>query len=116
MRNFRPDVLFAHSALPAAYSRVAGLGLKNIRVVPVFHAEDDFANAKLRAAEYLLRFGSSASLFVSERALNNYERRIGRGTNLVLIRNGISIDSFACSGERTSLARSRLGLGTDSKV
>lgn len=96
-REFQPDIVVAHSVIPAAYARaVARLSGASIPVVSVLHSatNDDYSNAALRTSEYLLRFAAAAVVTVTDTARDNYRKRFGSVGRLETIPNGTQIDRF----------------------
>ncbi len=74
IRQHRPDVLVAHSALPAIYARLACRGLRGAPAVcSVLHsAGDDFAIGTVRRAERVLAARTAAVIAVSEAKAEQY--------------------------------------------
>lgn len=89
--NFRPDVVFAHSVLPAAYGRMAGLS----PVISVLHdaSENDYADKKLMCSELILQWRSSGVIAVSPRAASAYTNKF-KYPKVKCIPNGIDIESY----------------------
>lgn len=82
------EVVVAHGALPNIYSRLA---TRRVPVVTVLHsAIDDFADARLRIAERLLRRRTAAVIAVSDRLGREYRARFGSGVPVVVVGNGVS--------------------------
>lgn len=119
LREFRPDVIVAHSVIPAAYARLA---LKLTRsaspVVTVLHAatNDDYAGALLRLSERLLQSGTAAVVTVTETAANNYRLRCGPPRRLVTIPNGTALDQFAFDQNARRQVRADFGVGVNVSV
>jgi O-antigen/teichoic acid export membrane protein/glycosyltransferase involved in cell wall biosynthesis len=98
LREFRPDVIVAHSVIPAAYARLAmKLTTSAIPVVTVMHAatNDDYAGGLLRLSERILKGDAAAVVTVTETAANNYRSRCGAPRRLLTIPNGTDLDRFA---------------------
>lgn len=98
LREFRPDVIVAHSVIPAAYARIAmKLTTSAIPVVTVMHAatNDDYAGGLLRLSERILQRDAAAVVTVTETAANNYRLRCGEPRELLTIPNGTDLDRFA---------------------
>lgn len=92
MRNYRPDVVVSHSALPNLYSRLSAP--RRTKVVAVLHsAGDDFADWKLHSAERLARLRTAAIVAVSEGQADQYVSRFGNRVPVRLIPNGIRSDA-----------------------
>lgn len=109
-RDFRPDVVFAHSVLPALYGKLAlpliGRGPK---FVTVLHSasNDDFSSPYLRALEYGLSGRAHAVIAVSKEGAASYQRRFSR-RSVRLISNGIQLDRFReTAGDLASEPNSR---------
>lgn len=96
-REFKPDIIFAHSVLPAAYGRLAGLA----PVVSVLHdaSENDYSSGVLRISELILQFRSAGVIAVSPRAAKNY-RKIFKFPKVECVPNGINLEAYG-SKERS---------------
>ena len=107
-KRFRPDVIFAHSALPAIYGRM-GAWWTGAPVLPVLHAPDDYANPRLRMIEKFLRHRAYPVVSVAEAAVKNYQERIGDPEPIV-IKNGIELSKFEFSLRQRDEGREILAL------
>lgn len=89
LHYLKPDVVVAHSALPAVYARVcAPIGA---RIYSVLHsASDDFEDRKLNAAERALRWRTHGVIAVSAPQAWVYRSRFGDSVPIHVIPNGIS--------------------------
>lgn len=88
-KSFEPDVIFAHSIIPAFYSRIADL--RKRRVVSVLHAasNNDY-NARIWAwSERVIRHLSAGVIAVSEEGKDNYINQFFCGKPVTTIRNGV---------------------------
>lgn len=84
--SFKPDVVFAHSVIPAMYARVADLFQR--RVVPVLHAADNYpTGSPHRFAEHLLCQLNRDMIAVSELGATNYRAVFPAPVRVV--RNGL---------------------------
>lgn len=102
LRDFHPDVIVAHSVIPAAYARLATkLRASAIPVVTVMHAatNDDYAGRLLRLSERILKRDAAAVVTVTETAAHNYRLRCGVPRRLLTIPNGTQLDRFAFDGD-----------------
>ncbi|WP_283807483.1 glycosyltransferase family 4 protein [Bradyrhizobium genomosp. III] len=94
--DFGPDVVFAHSVLPALYGRLAlpRIG-RRPKFVTVLHSasNDDFSAPYLRALEYGLSGRAHAVVAVSREGAASYQRRFPR-SSVRIISNGIKLDRF----------------------
>ncbi|RDK00802.1 glycosyltransferase [Paraburkholderia lacunae] len=98
LRDFLPDVIVAHSVIPAAYARLAlKFTTSAVPVVTVMHAatNDDYAGGLLRLSERILKRDAAAVVTVTETAANNYRLRCGVPRRLLTIPNGTDLDRFA---------------------
>jgi glycosyltransferase involved in cell wall biosynthesis len=113
-RKFKPDVVFAHSVLPAAYARVSGL----TNVISVLHdaSENDYGSGHIALAERALQYLSMGVIAVSPRAAENYSKRYV-APPVVCIPNGIALATYqnAKLPDKTKLLTS-LGLPVDAVV
>ncbi|WP_081055094.1 glycosyltransferase family 4 protein [Burkholderia vietnamiensis] len=113
-REFKPDIIVAHSVIPAAYARaVASLSGASIPVVSVLHSatNDDYSNPALRASEYLLRFAAAAVVTVTDTARDNYRMRFGSAGRIETIPNGTQIDRFRFNPAERHRLRHALKVG-----
>ncbi|VVD32652.1 glycosyltransferase [Paraburkholderia dioscoreae] len=102
LRDFCPDVVVAHSVIPAAYARLATkLTASAIPVITVMHAatNDDYAGGLLRLSERILKQDAAAVVTVTETAAYNYRLRCGSPSRLLTIPNGTQLDRFAFDAE-----------------
>lgn len=111
---FKPDVVFAHSVLPAAYARVAGLP----NVISVLHdaSENDYGRGNISLAERGLQYLSSGVITVSSRAAENYSK-LYSAPRVKCIPNGIELATYedARLPDRVSFLTS-LGLPGDAVI
>jgi glycosyltransferase involved in cell wall biosynthesis len=92
VRRFKPDVLLAHSTIPAFYARVLPLG---VPVIYVMHsATNDFVHAKVRGIERLLSRRARAVIGVSENNVKEYIEAIGRHRMMQVIPNGVDTSRY----------------------
>lgn len=97
--EFKPDVVFAHSVIPAMYARVADLFQR--RIVPVLHATDNYPKkSPHNLAEHLLHRLSRDTIAVSEAGAANY--RAAFPAQVRVVRNGLDF-----SGAQAAAARRR---------
>jgi glycosyltransferase involved in cell wall biosynthesis len=111
--QFKPDVVFAHSVLPAAYARVAGVA----NVISVLHGPDDnYGSGRIALAELGLQYRLKGVVSVSPTSAEYYARSYSV-PSVVCIPNGIAIDAYkdAKLEDRVRLLTS-LGLPTDALV
>jgi L-malate glycosyltransferase len=107
-RSFRPDVLFAHSALPSVYSRIALMGVSGVSVVPVLHTDEDFEDPKLRVFEKWMWRRNGAVVGVSPASIRNYRRLITEKKQTRLIPNGVDFKSVRSATVRRDEVRERI--------
>lgn len=104
-RVFRPDVLFAHSALPSVYSRIALMGVSGVSIVTVLHTDDDFEDRKLRIFERWMWRKNAAVVGVSAASVRNYRRLITEKRETRLIANGIDLSTARAASSRRDETR-----------
>jgi glycosyltransferase involved in cell wall biosynthesis len=107
-RGFRPDVLFAHSALPSVYSRIALMGMSGVSVVTVLHTDADFEDYKLRAFERWMWRRNGAVVGVSPASIRNYRRLITEKKETRLIPNGVDFKSVRSATMHRDEVRERV--------
>jgi glycosyltransferase involved in cell wall biosynthesis len=111
VRRVRPDVVFAHSVIPAFYARLA----TTRPVVPVLHGADDFAATELELAERWLRYRAARVVAVIPHAAAAYEKRFPNAA-VQVIPNGIDVERFSESLSIRSAARDRFGFAPNDFV
>lgn len=88
IRRYSPDLVVAHSALPALYSRVQPGAWA--RCISVLHsAGDDFAGGRLLGMERLLQVNTPAVVAVSQDQADTYSRHFPRHKRINVIPNGV---------------------------
>ena len=107
-RGFRPDVLFAHSALPSVYSRIALMAMAGVSVVPVLHTDEDFEDYKLRVFEKWMWRRNGAVVGVSPASIRNYRRLITEKVETRLIPNGVDFESVRSAAVHRDEVRKRV--------
>src|SRR5579872_3834077 len=118
IRSSAPDVVFAHSVLPALYGRVSlPFGSKTPKFVTVLHCgrNDDFSDdTYLEMLERVLRWRTDCVVSVAEGGARSYRARFGNYPPIRTIKNGIELSRFR-STDRSS-ARTKHGLHADTKL
>lgn len=91
--SFDPDVIFAHSIIPALYSRIADF--KKRRVVSVLHAasNNDYNRMTWALSEKVVRHLSAGVIAVSEEGKKNYTSQFFCGKPVTTIRNGLDFSA-----------------------
>lgn len=111
--DFQPEVVFAHSLIPAFYARLANAG-----VITVLHdaSEDDYASPAYRLTEHLLARRTRHVIAVTAAAKRNYLRRFP-GRDVTVIPNGVDTERFArCSEDDGAEWRGRHDIGEGAQV
>ena len=119
IKDFKPDLIVAHTVIPAAYTREASL-LTGWRVFPhqdrklaiALHAaeNDDYELLSFRLPEKVLTYFADAVVTVSEESKDNYRRRVRNHPGIRRIANGIDLHRFQAAAARRSECREQLGL------
>jgi glycosyltransferase involved in cell wall biosynthesis len=112
-RDFRPDVVFGHSVLPALYGRLAlPLVGARPRFVSVLHSatNDDYDKAPLLLTELLLARRADQVIAVSEQGARRYRQRIPHGRLPRVIPNGISLAHLRYAAAHRARHRAAFGL------
>lgn len=110
-KKFRPDVVFAHSVIPAAYAR---LGLIR-NVISVLHAEDNYKSSLFSTAEYMLQYRSKGIIHISPLAGTLYSEKFNY-PKIQCIPNGIDIDLISSTQPNRAQVRDSLGFSNSSKI
>jgi glycosyltransferase involved in cell wall biosynthesis len=108
IRTFRPTVMFAHSALPSVYSRLAVAGSSGVSLVTVLHTDDDFSDRALRAFERIMWRFNSAVVGVSPASIRNYVSRITKRQDIRLIPNGVDVAEIRRASVHRNDVRERI--------
>lgn len=109
-RSFGPNVIFAHSVLPALYGRL--VFARQSKFVSVLHSasEDDYEQLAFRVTESLLTYRTDAIIAVSELGAKNYRRRFPNGARPIIIQNGIDLRPFVGVRHMREACRRELGM------
>lgn len=116
IKEYHPDLVVAHSAIPALDARLAMLTLKRPPVVTVLHAVNDYDNPKLRLLEKILQSKTSAVISVSRTAADNYRQNVAQPKRLEVIENGVDVERFEEAVTRREAIRATLSIPESSKV
>lgn len=94
--HFAPDIVFAHTTIPALYARALP---RFVPIVFVMHSGvNDFTeNRWLRRAERLLSWRASAVIGVSSRNVEQYAATIGPHPALFVVPNGVDVERYRCA-------------------
>jgi glycosyltransferase involved in cell wall biosynthesis len=114
--EFRPDVIFAHSVLPALYGRI--FRRESARFVTVLHSadEDDYRSRPLDITERFLTYRTDAVIAVSDKGAANYRRRFPKGASPRVIQNGIDLRAFQDAPGVRDGYRANLGLSAETRL
>ena len=97
IRQFKPDVIFAHATIPALYVRALPT---RVPIVWVMHSgANDFANNALLYAERLLSGRAKAVIGVSQKNIDEYVKDIGSHPSMIVVPNGVDLSRFAQSAD-----------------
>lgn len=119
IRDFAPDVVIAHSAIPGIYGRLALMATgSRTRIVLVLHsASDDYAGGPLSWAERALAFRTDHVVAVSPGAAERYSRRgLGGKAPISVILNGVDLKRFLDARAARDTARASLGLAAPDRL
>lgn len=108
MKETQPDVVFAHSVIPAAYARMAG----SWPVITVLHSENDYPSGKIRLSEYILQYRSAGVISVSEISHKSYTNSFSQ-PKAIFIPNGIDVRSIQNALQNRLNLRVALGIHSD---
>lgn len=109
VRQLAPDIVFAHTTIPALYARALPLP---VPIVFVMHSGmNDFTeNRWLRCAERMLARRARAVIGVSQRNVDQYAATIGLHGASFVVPNGVDVERFRHSvGERGEGSEGRNG-------
>lgn len=92
IRTFRPDIIFAHSTIPALYVRALPT---RVPIVWVMHSgANDFANSALLRAERILSGRAKAVIGVSQKNIDDYVKEVGSHPSMIVVPNGVDVSRF----------------------
>ncbi len=118
-RDFRPEVAYGHSVLPALYGRLAlpWIGHKP-RFVAVLHNanNDDYADPKLRLSELVLAKRASHIFAVSKEGAESYKLRISHHPPIEVVPNGTNVSKIREALEKRQYWRERYGLTSEKRL
>lgn len=101
IQEFNPNVIFAHSVIPAMYARISDIF--NKRTIPVLHATDNYPkHSPHRAIEHILSRQTKCLIAVSQAGAINYSKTFRNP--IYVVRNGLD---FAESQRGSSLRKCR---------
>ncbi|MFN5211510.1 glycosyltransferase [Brevundimonas sp.] len=118
MQSFRPDAIFGHSLLPAAYGRLARqLVAPKARFIKVLHSSsDDYQSPRVRLVERLLQGSTDAVITVAPGAADYYRLHFRRTPRIVLVANGINSEPIQAAVAQRSRIRGALGLSEGDRL
>lgn len=111
---FEPDVILAHSVIPAAYARLVD---KRRRVISVLHSadENDYKSVYLGFSEHILQHRLAGVIAVSPVAAENYRRRF-KTSEISVIPNGVQVQKIQNTDVRRQEHRARFGIKNDIRL
>lgn len=106
IRRFAPDIVFAHTTIPALYARALPL---SVPIVFVMHSGmNDFTeNPWLWRAERVLSRRARAVIGVSQRNIDQYAATIGPHRKSFVVPNGVDVDRFRRAFENGGARREK---------
>ncbi|MDE3187663.1 MAG: glycosyltransferase family 4 protein [Acidobacteriota bacterium] len=108
VKAIEPDIVFAHSALPSVYARLALRFTRRPVVVTVLHSDDDFNEPRMRRMERLLRSRHAQVVGVNSKSVENYRLRVTDRVSTQVIMNGVHADRFSQLAARSGEWRQKL--------
>lgn len=119
IREFKPDLIIAHTVIPAAYVRAAAI-MTGWRVFPrkdrhlaialQSATNKDYSDLVLRLPEKVLTYFMDKIITVNDEAKASYKELVREHPNMVLIRNGINLERYSEPAKRRESIRTKLGL------
>jgi L-malate glycosyltransferase len=116
--DFRPDLIYGHSALPSIYGRIATAFVNSSAAfITVLHSgSPDYDKLSLRVAERQLLTRSSLVFSVGRRGADDYRRRFPKCPPVRVVPNGIDVEAFRVHSTSIASARERLGMEAGQRV
>ena len=111
LRDYQPDILFAHATIPAFYARALP---SRVPVVYVMHsAANDFESTMFRYVERMLSTRARAVIGVSQGNLRDYINSVGTHPLMAVIPNGVDTRRFFVrpAGQREAASRLVIQVG-----
>lgn len=108
-KDIEPDIIFAHTVIPSAYSRLSMLK----KVIVVLHAENNFKEMVWRYLEYFLQYRVKNVICVSQVAIEKY-RKYYKWPEVHYIPNGIDLEIK--SSQSVDLVKGKLNICPTHKV
>lgn len=109
--KFKPDVIFAHSVIPAVYARL----ISPTKVITVLHAENNYSSKYFTYIENFLQWVTKGVIAVSETARLSYEHAFPHPLTKN-IPNGIDVRKFNMNFEVRKSVRDALGIPDESAM
>lgn len=94
VKDINPDIVFAHSALPSLYTRLALRFTRRPVIVTVLHSDDDFREPRMRRIERFLWSRHACVIGVNDMCVQNYSRRVSERIPTQVILNGVHAERF----------------------
>lgn len=118
MHSFRPNAIFGHSLLPAAYGRLARLvAAPRARFIKVLHSSsDDYQSPRVRLVERWLQGSTDAIITVAPGAADHYRRHFRRSPPIVHVANGISPEPIQAAVSQRDRIRAAFGLSEGDRL
>ncbi|MBE9009086.1 glycosyltransferase family 4 protein [Pseudanabaenaceae cyanobacterium LEGE 13415] len=112
LKQFKPDVVVAHSIIPSAYIRIAVkfAFLSRTATISVLHdaSQDDYAPSKMRSLERWIIPKPDAVVSVSQIGADNYSRRIRSSKKPLVIPNGIDLSRITQAASHREAVREQV--------
>jgi glycosyltransferase involved in cell wall biosynthesis len=120
IRVFKPDLIVAHTVIPAAYARAAAMRTgwrifpredHKLAIALQAGESDDYEKQPFRLTEKILTYFADAVVTVNDMAFKNYCQRIRRHPGIQCIANGIDLTRFRAAAARRAEIRTEMELG-----
>ena len=118
-RDFRPEVVYGHSVLPALYGRLALPWFGHTpHFVSVLHgaSNDDYAGLMLRLSELVLVKRGDRVFTVSKEGAESYKLRISHHPPVQVVPNGIDVSKIRKALEKRQYWRERYMLTSQNRL
>jgi L-malate glycosyltransferase len=98
LKFFSPNIVISHSVIPSAYTRVALHFFENVKIpsISVLHdsSQDDYSSAIFRFLEKFIIPSPTSIIALTQNAIENYQRQVGKNIKTKIIKNGVNLDVF----------------------
>jgi glycosyltransferase involved in cell wall biosynthesis len=116
MKAFSPDVVYAHSVIPALWGRMALPLAKRAKFISVLHSTDDYQGRAFHLSEIPMALRADSVFTVSEVSAQNYRKRIPIPPTISVVPNGTNVANILKALNKREETRRVLGLTASDRM